>query len=287
MTRAPLPLEPTLPLQTEVQVADPLIASDAPELNASANTAESDAYGTDTSEEASGSSTGVPYGAPDAEDRRHLFPNVGRPPKRAWTKVIDYAFLVMVAVILASLIRSFVGLAFYIPSESMYPTLKINDRVIVSRISYRFGDPDRGDVVVFRNPGYVDTEHPNVFERVGRVLFEIAGSRQPKDKNYIKRVIGLPGDKMMFKDGSVYINGEKLDETWLEPGVTTSFPDHENQIITVPKDHYFMMGDNRGDSCDSRCFGPPGSEKPVFIERSAIVGRAFHRIWPFNRFGSL
>ena len=251
---------------------------------------EHDPSGDPDAESAAGSSArsnATEYGDPSAADRRQTFPNVGRPVRHGWVKIIDYAFLVMVAVVLASLIRSFVGLAFYIPSESMYPTLKINDRVVVSRVSYRFGDPERGDVVVFRNPGYVDTEKPNVFEKVGRVLFEIAGSRQPKDKNYIKRIVGLPGDKMMFKDGSVYINGDKLDETWLEPGITTSFPDHENEIIVVPKDHYFMMGDNRGDSCDSRCFGPAGSEKPVFIERSAIVGRAFHRIWPFGRFGSL
>lgn len=251
------------PAPTEVQVVDPVATPEGPDLAPTSD------------------------GTAEADDGRQKFPNVSRRVKTSWVKIIDYAFLVMVAVILASLIRSFVGLAFYIPSESMYPTLKINDRVIVSRVSYRFGDPDRGDVVVFRNPGYVETEKPNLVERVGRVLFEIAGSRQPKDKNYIKRVIGLPGDKMMFKDGSVYINGEKLAESWLEPGVTTTFQDHENEIITVPKGMYFMMGDNRGDSCDSRCFGPLNSPKPVFIQRSAIVGRAFHRIWPLSRFGSL
>ena len=208
----------------------------------------------------------------------------------AWSfkRAIDYAFLITIAVILASLIRSFVGLAFYIPSESMYPTLKINDRVIVSRISYRIGDPKRGDVVVFRNPGFEDLERPNIIEKVGRVMFEIVGSRQPKDKNYIKRVIGLPGDRLMFKDGSVYVNGAKLAEPWLQPGVITTFQNHEDEDIVVPANHYFMMGDNRPESCDSRCFtaknGPPA---PTFIERSAIVGRAFHRIWPINRFGSL
>jgi signal peptidase I len=211
----------------------------------------------------------------------------GRTPKSPAGKLVEYAFLIAVAVVLASLIRTFVGLAFFIPSESMYPTLKIDDRVIVSRMSYRFGDIERAEVVVFRNPGFIDRSHPNIFEKAGRVLFEIVGSRQPKDKNYIKRVIGLPGDRMMFKDGAVYINGSRLKEPWLQPGVVTTFPGHENQEIVVPAGKYLMLGDNRSASCDSRCFGPDGSEKPVFIEKSAIVGRAFHRIWPPSRFGSL
>lgn len=213
---------------------------------------------------------------------------VDRRPKNPLKKVADYALLVVIAVVLASLIRSFVGLAFYIPSESMYPTLKINDRVIVSRVSYRFGEPKRGQVVVFRNPHYTEPDRPNIVERVGRVLFEIIGSRQPKDKNYIKRVIGVPGDRLMFKDGYVYVNGTRLDEPWLQPGITTSFEGHENVDIAVPPDKYFMMGDNRGDSCDSRCFpSADGTPAPTFIDKSAIVGRAFHRIWPLSRFGSL
>jgi signal peptidase I len=227
-------------------------------------------------------------GSGETEDRRQRVPAPAHKQKSSLVKVVDYGFLIMVAIILASLIRSFVGLAFYIPSVSMYPTLKVNDRVIVSRISYRLGDPKRGDVVVFRNPGFEELDKPNIVETVGRVLFEIVGSRQPKDKNYIKRVIGVPGDRLTFKDGAVWVNGSKLNEPYLQPGVTTTYPDHENIDIVVPPRKYFMMGDNRGESCDSRCFAPKnGPPPPTFIDRSAIVGRAFHRIWPFNRFGSL
>ena len=196
---------------------------------------------------------------------------------------MEYAVLAVVAIVLASLIRSFLGLAFYIPSESMVPTLKVHDRVVVSRLSYHLHDPRRGDVVVFQNPQYAETNPPNIVKRAFRNAFELVGMHQPKDKNLIKRLIGLPGDRLMAKDGGVWINGKRLAEPWLKKDVITDWPGMEGKEITVPKGHYFMMGDNRGNSCDSRCF----PEDKRFVPRSSMVGRAFVRVWPISRWGGL
>ncbi len=205
------------------------------------------------------------------------------------SKLMEYGSLLVIALLLASIIRMFVGLAFYIPSASMYPTLKKGDRVVVSRISYRLHTPHRGDVVVFRNPGYRELRKPNAVEKVINGLSEVVGARQPKDKNYVKRVIGLPGEKISIKDHAVWINGKKLDEPWLQPGVPTEpgpnlGPDQE---LTVPPKMYFMMGDNRPDSSDSRYFVDPDGNPHPFVEENVMVGRAFVRIWPANRLGSL
>ena len=191
--------------------------------------------------------------------------------------VREYAILAVVAVILASLIRGFVGLAFYIPSESMLPTLKVNDRVLVSRLTYRLRDPRRTDIIVFDNPDYTGPK-PSAIARPFQSLFELVGARQRKDRHFIKRIIGLPGETIEVKDGSVWINGKRLIEPWLPVGVVTDWPGGEK--LTVPKDSYWVMGDNRPDSRDSRYF-----ESSHFIKRSAIVGPAVLRVWPFGRFG--
>jgi signal peptidase I len=197
--------------------------------------------------------------------------------------VREYAILAVVAVLLASLIRAFLGLAFYIPSPSMVPTLKINDRVIVSRITYRFRDPRRSDIVVFDNPDFAGAK-PNPLLRPFGALFELVGVRQQKDKHYIKRIIGLPGETVEVKDGSVWINDKRLVEPWLPKGVTTEWP--EGKKLTVPKNSYWVMGDNRDDSKDSRYFDVSAvSDAGHFIKRSAIVGPAVLRVWPFSRFG--
>jgi signal peptidase I len=203
------------------------------------------------------------------------------------SKLIEYGTLFVIALILASLIRMFLGLAFYIPSKSMFPTLKVGDRVVVSRLSYRLHNPRRGDVVVFRNPEYEEQGKPNPFERAVRSIFEVVGARQPKTKNFVKRVIGLPGEKIMIKERAVWINGNKLNEPWLQPGVPSEWPGKEGEELTIPKDSYFMMGDNRTDSADSRYFRDPDGNPNPFIEEKAMVGRAFVRIWPVSRLGSL
>jgi signal peptidase I len=150
------------------------------------------------------------------------------------------------ALIIAFLIKTFLFQAFYIPSESMDPTLKINDRVLVNKLSYDVHSVHRGDIVVFESP-------PN----------EGAAT-----KDLIKRVIGLPGETVESRNGHIVIDGRDLDEPYLQPDVTTGPMDK----VTVAPDHYWVMGDNRSNSRDSRFFGA--------IPESLIVGRAFVRVWP-------
>jgi signal peptidase I len=198
-----------------------------------------------------------------------------------WIRLFrEYAVLVVVAVILASLVRAFLGQAYWIPSESMVPTLQKRDRVIVSRISFKIGDPERGDIVVFQNPGFVDEGNKDPISRAARNVLELVGIGQPKEKYYIKRAIGMPGDKLSIHDNHVFINGKELAEPWLEKNVfTADNSTYGGTEIVIPKDKYFMMGDNRDYSADSRVFG--------LVNRSAMVGRAFVRIYPFGRFGGL
>jgi signal peptidase I len=173
--------------------------------------------------------------------------------KVAWLAALEWAILIVAALTVALLIKTFLFQAFYIPSESMVPTLEKNDRVLVNKLSYRLHDIRRGDVVVFKAPPDVDTEA----------------------KDLVKRVIGLPGDRIEARgDGRVYVNGKRLKEEYLPQGVRT-VPGFEP--VRVPKDSYWVMGDNRENSRDSRVFAQH------FVPKKDIVGRVFVRIWPPNR----
>jgi signal peptidase I len=171
--------------------------------------------------------------------------------------VIEWILVIVGAILVAVLVRTFLVQAFRIPSESMSPTLEKGDRVIVNRLSYKVHDVNRGDIVVFSRPARLP-----------------AGPDQPDD--LIKRVIALPGETVQTKDGSIYIDNRKLNEPYLPKG--TSSRDIETPV-TVPAGHVWVMGDNRSNSADSRVFGP--------IDTDTIVGRAFLRIWPLNRLGTL
>ncbi len=153
--------------------------------------------------------------------------------------------------------RSFVFQTYFIPSGSMVPTLQIGDRLIVDKLSVDFGTINRGDIVVFLAPSAV--------------------SRDCNDAvtDLVKRVIGLPGDHLTSKGDVIFVNGRPLKERWThnEPLGTAIGQ------VTVPANHYFMMGDNHPYSCDSRTWGT--------VARSAIIGKAFVRIWPFARVGFL
>ena len=189
----------------------------------------------------------------------------------------ELPILIVIAFGLALLIKTFLLQAFYIPSESMVPTLQIGDRVLVNKLVYRIHPPRRGDIIVF-------IEHPgpkrSFWGRVRSFLTEGLGVTKPPSKDFIKRVIGLPGEKLQITNGVVTItepDGKSLtlDEPYLnKPPYTDSFGP-----TTVPADSYFVMGDNRGNSQDSR-FSTVG-----FIEKKTIIGRAFIRIWPVGRFG--
>jgi signal peptidase I len=174
------------------------------------------------------------------------------------------------AVVLAVLLRTFVAQAFSIPSESMLPQLEVGDRVVVSRLAYDLHDPRRGDIVVFDAPGE-ERDSPGVVRRAAQVVLESVGLRQVSTEEYIKRVVGVPGDVVEGRGGLVIVNGRYLIEPYLPFGtVTSDFPP-----TLVPEGELFVMGDNRGSSRDSRVFGP--------IPVDTVVGRALVRIWPPGR----
>jgi signal peptidase I len=202
--------------------------------------------------ETAGPLAAVPEQGADAGRLERLFGPTG-------ATIVEWASVIAGAVLLALVVKVFLLQAFYIPSPSMYPTLKNGDRVLVNKLSYKLHDVNRGDVVVFeRPPSEAESTIPDL----------------------IKRVIGLPGDSVSFQGGHVFINGNQLDEPYLPAGVTTTSDFAPNHCTTeapclVPPGDVWVMGDNRNDSKDSRYFGP--------IPESSIVGRAFVIVWPFNR----
>jgi len=182
----------------------------------------------------------------------------------------ELAILVVTALVIAVVVKSFVAQAFYIPSGSMLPQLQIDDRVVVSKVSYRLHDPNRGDIVVFDAPGGEPKDSSPLLERAVRSVIQSIGLSAPSTDEYIKRVVALPGERVEGVRGKVLVDGHELIEPYLPAGVTTSdFP-----AVVVPPGTLWVMGDNRGNSADSRIFGP--------VPRSTVVGRAFARVWPPN-----
>ena len=173
---------------------------------------------------------------------------------RGLRNLIEWIAIVAGALAVALVVKTFLIQAFFIPSLSMYPTLDKGDRVLVNKLSYRLHDVHRGDLVVFERP---------------------PGQPESDIKDLIKRVIGLPGEMIEAREGVVFIDGEQIDEPYLVDGVTTdNLPRQE-----IPDGYLFMMGDNRGDSADSRVFGP--------IDEDTIVGRAFIKVWPLTEISLL
>ena len=188
------------------------------------------------------------------------------PPGKAKSQtrnIVEWAIVLFGALFMAVIVRTFLFQAFYIPSPSMNPTLVKDDRVVVNKLSYKVHDVNRHDVVVFSRPPGVD----------------------PTTKDLIKRVIGLPGETVSLRDGHVYINGKKQNEPYTATGSTSEPLEYSycrvnlRSPLVVPKDEVFVMGDNRNQSLDSRCFGP--------IPIKTIVGRAFILVWPFGHMGTL
>jgi len=176
----------------------------------------------------------------------------GRAKPSAVRVAVEWIVLIVAALLVALVIKTFLFQAFYIPSESMVPTLQVGDRVLVNKLSYKLHDVHRQDIVVFTAPKAAET---------GDI------------KDLVKRVIGLPGDTVEARDGKVYVNGTQLSEPYLPPGTqTTNLPPTK-----IPPGYMFVMGDNREASKDSRIFGP--------VKENAIVGRVFVKIWPFKRIG--
>ena len=184
--------------------------------------------------------------------------------------------IVAVALGLALLIQAFLVKPFRIPSESMVPTLEINQRVLVDRVSIRFSDPHRGDIVVFKPPTGADEHRCGVEELHDRPCPKPTSEKS--DNNFIKRVVGEPRDRLSVRGGRVYIDGEPQDEPFARLARDCSTCNLERPI-TIPEDHYFMMGDNRGASADSREWGP--------VPKKWIIGNAFATYWPPKRIGTL
>jgi signal peptidase I len=183
-------------------------------------------------------------------DRKHRLH-----PRRASKKgggVIEFLVILLVSFALVfGFVRPFVVEAFYIPSESMVPTLRVGDRVLVNKFIYRFTEPERGDIVVFQ-------------------------SVEGGGEDLIKRVVGVPGDEISVRGGRLFVNGEPQRD----PYVNKKFPDTSSSAPTsVPQGHVFVMGDNRANSRDSRYFGT--------VPQRNIEGEAFLRFWPPERIGGL
>lgn len=216
--------------------------------------------------------------------------------------LIELVVIVVVALGLALLIQAFLVKPFRIPSESMVPTLQVGQRVLVNRLDGRFGTPDRGDVVVFKPPANAGDNECGIKDGQeylpGKVYQsggddDLLAQKMPCPKgvsakyseNYIKRVIGLPGDRLKIIRGHAYINDKRLYEPYINP---VDSCDQKNTYssdctfsidITIPPDEYFMMGDNRNASADSRYWGP--------VPKKNIVGEAFMTYWPPKRIGLL
>jgi signal peptidase I len=173
--------------------------------------------------------------------------------------------------------KTFLVAAFYIPSGSMESTLNISDRVLVEKVSYRFGDVKRGDVVVFVHdePGLEPAAPSNPVTGFFSGLGQAIGVVPPSDRDFIKRVVGIPGDQITCQGGQLVRNGQRVSEPYLDPGTTTD----GCRRTRVGPGELFVMGDNRTNSQDSRSFG--------VVQESDVVGRAFVRIWPLNHVGWL
>lgn len=180
----------------------------------------------------------------------------GRDERRSAKKrgggFLEFLIILVVAFALVfGFVRPFVVEAFWIPSESMVPTLEVGDRVLVNKFIYRFTEPERGDIVVFK-------------------------SVEGDGSDLIKRVVALPGDTVAVRNGTLFVNGEPQNEPYLNK----QFPDQSFYAPTkVPEGHVFVMGDNRANSADSRVFGP--------LPKENIAGEAFLRFWPPSRIGFL
>jgi signal peptidase I len=197
-----------------------------------------------------------------------------------WHFLREFGILTLSALVIAILIKSFLIQAFFIPSGSMEPTLMPDDRILVNRLAYRFGDIERGDIVVFADP--TPTPHDRgAFGTLLHWLGEGIGVVRPADDDFIKRVIALPGETWEMRDGVTYVDGRRLAEPYVNQADldTRSFGPE-----TVPDGMLFVMGDNRNHSGDSR-FPPPGGLGYIPIDR--VIGQAFVIIWPPSQAGWL
>ena len=214
---------------------------------------------------------------------------------KRWTRaILEFPFLVLIAFVIAIVIKTFLVQAFYIPSGSMRPTLEVQDRVLVEKVSYRLRDPEREDVVVFAKEVFGVTA-PDVpwSQDLRNFLRELAGLPTGNEEDYIKRIVAIGGDTIRYagRPRRLFINGSAVPQPFIKGhrDVTSSSltsadcarldMEEAGSGCRVPAGMVFVMGDNRPNSEDSRILGPIKEEK--------IIGRAFVVIWPANRLGLL
>jgi signal peptidase I len=190
--------------------------------------------------------------------------------------LVELVTIVAVALGLALGIQAFLVKPFRIPSESMEPTLAVGQRVLVDRVSFRLGEPDRGDIVVFKPPLGADDNVCGVKHSSESACPRPTSERS--DTNFIKRVVAVGGDRLKVEDGRVFINGRRQDEPYARLDSSCGICNLQREI-RIPKDHFFMMGDNRGESADSREWGP--------IPKKWMIGNAFVTYWPPGKIGTL
>lgn len=224
-------------------------------------------------------------------------------PRGFRESLIELVVIVAIALALALIIQAYLIKPFRIPSESMVPTLEVGQRVLVDRVEGRWGEPERGDVFVFKPPDGAGSERcgvdpgvqyapgrPYVVDPTGDVPQKMPcpkGTPGEHTENFIKRVVGLPGDRLSVRRGHVLIDGRPLSEPYVAVDAeclkNTNIASDCNfpTPIVIPPDHYFMMGDNRNESSsfDSRFWGP--------VPKRSLVGQAFATYWPPGRIGGL
>ena len=213
----------------------------------------------------------------------------GRAAPRRSSLLRETVIILVGALVLSLVVKTFLMQAFFIPSSSMEDTLQIGDRVLVSKLTPGPLNLHRGDIVVFEDPGGWLPASPAkaagspAMERVHNALMFVGLMPSDADNHLIKRLIGLPGDKVVCcdKQGRITVNGSPLTEPYVKPG---SAPSEDAFTVTVPAGRVWVMGDNRGDSADSR-YHRDNHDGTVPIGN--IVGVAFGRVWPLGRMGTL
>jgi signal peptidase I len=197
-------------------------------------------------------------------------------PKGANSFFRELPVLLLIAFVLAFVMRTFLVQVFYIPSGSMEPTLQVDDRMVVEKVTYRFREPARGEVAVFEGDSFgAPDPQATAGERFVRGVGQFLGLVPASARDFVKRVIGLPGDEILIEGGTVFVNGAPLDE----PYVVFEDPSDFGPI-TVPDGQLFFLGDNRPNSSDSR-------RSLGYVDIDSVVGRAAYVIWPPDNASSL
>ena len=211
--------------------------------------------------------TEPPPAAPDDEDEETAVSKDGKKTGLAFLR--ELPILLLIAFGLALLIKTFLVQAFYIPSESMEPTLDVGDRVLVNKVVYHLHSPRRGDIIVFEEPHPGPQPHRNALQALLHWLTQGLGVSASPERDFIKRVIAVPGETLEIKQGTVFVDGRRVTEPYLSQAADR----RDYPPTKVPAKNLFVMGDNRTNSNDSR-FGLG------FIPYDKVVGRAFVIIWP-------